>query len=212
MLQLDHLVIVAPSLELGAAHVREQLGIAMSTGGKHTRMGTHNLLLRLGEAVYLEVIAVDPAAPRPEAPRWFGLDDAEAVQSAWDDGRRLRTWVARTDDLDALLLRHGDLLGQKTRQTRGDMSWLFAVRPDGLLPADGVAPSAMDWEGRAGPARTMPNLGASLISFRIEHPKPEGVSELYSRLQAHGAPEIRKGGKFRYLAMIETPGGIKELH
>ena len=29
-------------------------------GGKHVAMGTHNSLLRLGDGVYLEVIAIDP--------------------------------------------------------------------------------------------------------------------------------------------------------
>jgi hypothetical protein len=57
-------------------------------------MGTHNLLLRLGEAVYLEVISANSAAPHPERPRWFELDEHDATVPP-----RLATWVARTDDI-----------------------------------------------------------------------------------------------------------------
>lgn len=212
MLKLDHITIIAPSLDVGAAHVRDQLGIDMPGGGKHPLMGTHNLLLRLSNEIFLEVIAVDPNAGRPVRPRWFGLDDADAVRSAWDDGRRLRGWVAQTGDLDAVLARHGSMLGEKTRLSRGDRSWLFAVPPDGSLPVDGIAPSAMDWEERGSPASAMPDLGANLLSFQIEHPDPDQVTELYGRLGVVNPPEVRKGNKCRYRALIDTPVGVKELN
>lgn len=210
MPKLDHLTIIAPSLEAGAAHVRAQLGVDMPAGGKHPEMGTHNLLLRLGEAVFLEVIAVDPAARRPAGPRWFGLDGSDAVQAAWDDGRRLRGGVAQTGDLDAVLARHGAVLGKKTRITRGDRSWLFAVPADGALPGDGIAPSVMDWGARGSPAPAMADLGATL-SFHVEHPDPDRVTALYAGLGVVDAPEVRPGAQMRYRAVIRTPGGIKEL-
>ncbi|HCV79405.1 VOC family protein, partial [Pseudomonas oryzihabitans] len=52
--RLDHLVIVAPTLAAGARYVEERLGVALQPGGQHARMGTHNLLLGLGDG-YLEV-------------------------------------------------------------------------------------------------------------------------------------------------------------
>jgi hypothetical protein len=211
MLKLDHLTIVAPSLEVGAAHVRDQLGINMPVGGKHPEMGTHNLVLRLSDEVFIEVIAVDPAANRPSHPRWFGLDDSEAVRLAWADGRRLRGWVAETDNLDAVLARHGTLLGQKTRVSRGERSWLFSVPPDGSLPVGGVAPSVVDREGRLGAISTLPKLGVNLLSFRVEHPDPDWVLALYKSLDVVNQPEVRKGAQFRYRATIDTPFGIKDL-
>lgn len=212
MLKLDHLTIIAPSLEIGAAHVRDQVGIDMPVGGKHPLMGTHNLLLRLTNEVFLEVIAVDPTAERPNRPRWFGLDDADAIRSAWDEGRRLRGWVAQTSDLDAVLAQHGSTLGQKTRLSRGDRTWLFSILPDGSLPVDGIAPSAIDWEERGSPASTMPDLGANLLSFQIEHPNPDRVSDLYKRLGVVNPPEVRRGSQFRYRALIDTPAGVRELN
>ena len=174
-------------------------------------MGTYNHLLRLGRDTFLEVIAIDPAAAAPAVARWFGLDDVSAVRSAWEDGRRLRAWVARTRNLDTVLAHHGDVLGRATRVSRGDLSWLFAVRPDGSLPAGGVAPSVIDWGERGSPAAAMQDLGAGLNAFAIEHPDPAWVADLYRQLDIENAPQVRKGSEFLYRATIETPRGLREL-
>lgn len=210
-MKLDHLTIIAPTLEAGATHVRSCLGIDMTAGGSHPEMGTHNLLLRLGDDRFLEVIAVDPQERRPVQRRWFGLDDQAAVRSAWNDGSRLRAWVARTDDLNGILARHGSLLGSKTRVSRGDRQWDFAVLADGALPADGVAPSVIDWGPRGQPAAAMPDLGARLLAFVIEHPDPAKVSRLYEKLRVVDPPLVREGARLRYTATISTPAGVREL-
>lgn len=74
---LDHLVVAARDLDSGARWLERQLGVPLVPGGAHVLMGTHNRLLRLagGERLYLELIAIDPAAAPPSRPRWFGLDD-----------------------------------------------------------------------------------------------------------------------------------------
>ena len=62
-------------------------------------MGTHNRLLACGSPgfprTFLELIAIDPAAPPPGRGRWFGLDDP-AVATAIAVAPRLVHWVART--------------------------------------------------------------------------------------------------------------------
>ena len=101
---IDHLVIGAASLEQGVAWCEATLGIPPGPGGVHPFMGTHNRLLRIdgpGFAnSYLEIIAIDPAAPPPGRPRWFGLDDP-AVQARLARGPQLLTAVARTPDVPA---------------------------------------------------------------------------------------------------------------
>ncbi len=52
----------------------------MPPGGQHPRMGTHNLLISLGPASFLEVIVNDPDASTPAEPRWDDLEDLRAAQ------------------------------------------------------------------------------------------------------------------------------------
>jgi hypothetical protein len=210
MLTIDHLTVVAPTLEAGIEHIRTQLGVEMFAGGLHPEMGTHNCLLRIGDDTFLEVIAIDPEAPR--APTcWFGLGDRHAVDRDWAAGRRLRAWVARTDDLDRVLATYGALLGQRTQVSRGDRSWWFAVRPDGSLPADGAIPAAIDWGSRRTPAPTMPERGVTLSSFTVEHPAPAELATLYDELAITGRPEIRPGPQCRLRATFRTPSGLRDL-
>src|ERR1700687_4364463 len=72
--KLDHLVVAAASLEQGEDHLESLLGVRPRRGGKHVAMGTHNRVLRLGDGIYLELIAVDPDGIKPDRPRWFDLD------------------------------------------------------------------------------------------------------------------------------------------
>jgi hypothetical protein len=66
--QIDHIVIASPSLDAGVKYVYETLGVMPQLEGVHTQMGTHNYLLRLGNSTYLEVIAINPDAPKMERP------------------------------------------------------------------------------------------------------------------------------------------------
>jgi hypothetical protein len=211
MLTLDHLAVVAPDLAEGVAYVRDCLGLTMPEGGRHREMGTRNHLLRLGEATFLEVIAVDPEASVPSRARWFGLGDAAQVRANWDSGRRLCGFVARTDDLDGVLAAHGDLLGQAATMTRGALSWRFGVRPDGAWPADGAVPYVMDGGPRGNPAASMPDLGARLEAIVLTHPEPDGVAELHAALGLAALPTVVAGPGPRWSARITTPSGVRTL-
>jgi hypothetical protein len=208
VLSLDHITIIAPSLAEGVDHVRACLDIDVPFGTKHPDMGTHNHRLRLGATVYLEIIAVDPNAPRPSRPRWFGLDDIAAVRRHWQNGERLRAWVAMTSDIDAVLAVHGDLLGGKVRIGK---QLQFSVLPDGRLPRGGVAPSVIDRAGQSPPSVKMPDLGARLRELVVEHPTPAEVTALYGELGIANAPRVQEGPRLRYVATIETAQGPKTL-
>lgn len=212
MLQLDHLTIIAPSLAEGVAHVRACLDIDIPYGGIHPEMGTHNHVLRLGDEAYLEVIAINPDALSPSGPRWFGLDDQQAVQAAWENGFRLRGWVARTTDIDALLSQHEHILGHKIQVSRGGRFSFFSLPPDGCLPQGGIAPSVIDRGGRPPPAGSMPDFGIQLRTVTIEHPNPNSVLGLYKQLHIENPPKVEKGNQLRYRAKVQTPSGLKDLY
>ncbi|HYS14693.1 MAG TPA: VOC family protein, partial [Burkholderiaceae bacterium] len=106
--ELDHLVVACKDLDQGAAWVVDRLGIEPQPGGKHTLMGTHNRLLRLGPGSFFELIAIDPDAPPPARPRWFGLDSSD-LQARLAESPQLLTWVVRTDKIAEAVTRVPEL-------------------------------------------------------------------------------------------------------
>src|SRR5690349_24678119 len=92
MLQIDHITVAAESLRAGVAHAEAALGVTSPFGGAHPLMVTHNHLLRLGDTLFLEILAPDPAAGPLFRPRWFGLD-AKKQRAALAVPPRLVTWA-----------------------------------------------------------------------------------------------------------------------
>ena len=211
MTRLDHIAIVAPDLASGVAWVGDMLGVTMSAGGSHPEMGTHNKLARLGDDVFLEVIAVEPGAPRPRHRRWFGLDDREAVLRDWQAGRRLRAYVGRCTGLAQTIVERTGVFGSPMQISRGDRRWVFAVRPDGALPADGALPCLIDWGARGTPAPAMPDLGLSLKSLDVETPEPDAVRASLDAIGMADKPDIRFGATVKLIAAIDTPHGVRLL-
>ncbi len=211
MTELDHIAVIAPDLGEGVAWVRQALGVEMPAGGKHPEMGTHNHLVGLGPDVYLEVIAIDPEAPDPPHRRWFGLDDRAAVERQWREGRRLRAYVARSTGIAAAIGNRRETYGSPMRISRGDRSWLFAIRPDGELPRFGALPCLIDWEGRSTPAPAMPDRGLRLQHLLVETPAADAVRAGLDALGMTHRPEVRQGQEVRLTATIATPGGVRVL-
>lgn len=212
MIALDHLTVIAPTLSEGVAHVFECLGIDVPFGTHHEYMGTHNHRLQLGGSVYLEIVALDPEGAAPARARWFGLDDQERVRSDWDEGRRLRGWVADTDDIPGQIAAHPGMFGEYVPLPPEAPQFAFSIPRDGTLPLDGAAPSLIHRGARE--PRSMagiPDRGARLRSFALEHPDPASIAALYRDLSVDRPPEVLRGPSVRYRALVETPGGLREL-
>lgn len=167
--RIDHLVAAAPTLAEGVAWCEASFGITPGPGGEHPLMGTHNRLFNVsGErfpGCFFEIIAIDPAAPRPARARWFGLDTIDL-----SGGPRLIHAVARTTGIAArrsALLAAGAKPGQPVRASRatpaGLLQWTILVADDGRLDAGGALPTLIEWDdlGRH-PCTRLPASGVVL--------------------------------------------------
>ena len=167
-LTFDHLAIACTDLETGARAVEAALGVALSPGGKHPHMGTHNRLLSLGPGAYLEVIAIDPDAPAPDHPRWFGLD-------GFSGPPRLVGWVARAADLDSALAAAPKGAGVATDLARGDLRWRMGISPSGVMPFDATFPALIEWQGAVHPTDRLPDTGCRLAGLTLHHPRADDL-------------------------------------
>ena len=203
---IDHLVITAPSLAVGAKMAYDALGVWPQAGGEHARMGTHNLLLRLGTNVYLEVIAINPAAPRPHRPRWFELD-----AGAPDRPPQLATWVARCDDIGAARAEFGLSHGEIEPMNRADLQWLITIPHDGSSPFDGVAPTLIQWQSPQHPTDRLADRGCELVALQGSHPEAEGLGDLLGKIGFNGVFSLLPEQRPQLIARINTPSGMREL-
>lgn len=203
MLVFDHLAVTAVTLEEGVAVVEAALGVALSGGGQHPHMGTHNRLLGLGD-LYLEVIAADPAAPRPAWPRWFDMD-------RFTDPPRLTNWVAACEDIEAELALSPAGTGEPVALQRGDYRWQMAIPADGRLPFDGCFPALIEWEGPLHPARTLPDAGVRLTRFEIAHPDAQALADALATRIADPRIVIVQGPQKAMRATFSTPHGTRLL-
>ena len=209
---VDHLVVAAATLEQGAAWCEATLGAVPGAGGKHANFGTHNRLLKIESevfpAVYLEIIALDPDAPPPTRPRWFGLDGAAMQASLKTDGPRLVHAVARTTAIEPHLARlaaagqsAGVAVAASRQSASGLLEWRIAVRPDGMLLCGGALPTLIEWRGTH-PTHTMAPSPVRLMALELGGVPALAQAALAlggARFMAQSAPALR--------ASFDTPRG-----
>lgn len=203
MLRLDHLAVSANTLAEGGAAVEAALGVALAPGGQHALMSTHNKLLGLGD-IYLEVIAIDPDAPKPPHPRWFDLDHFA--------GRpRLTNWILACDDLDAALAGLPPGVGVAHDLARGDLRWRMAVPADGRLPFGNIHPALIQWQGSAHPAQRLPEMGVRLELLEIATPEAAALKAALSGRLADPRVQITPGAETAMRARFSTPHGPRVI-
>jgi len=207
--RIDHLVVTAYSLEAGARFIRQALGVEPQVGGEHPRMGTHNLLVRLGESRYLEVISPNLSMPRPPGRRWFDLDSLVP-----DSPPRLSAWVVRTGDIHTAVDACSEALGQIEGMSRGALTWAITIPADGRVPLGGVAPALIEWHVETPPAARLPDQGLSLVELDIFHAAPARISRLLASLNLVERISVCKlsAGRCPYLvAKIDTAQGVRQF-
>lgn len=175
MIELDHIAVAGDSLTEATAHCEAALGVSLQKGGEHAVFHTHNTLLGLADGLYLEAIAINPTAPKPDRPRWFDLD-------RFAGPARLTNWICRCDDLDAMLAVLPGGFGVPVSLERGDLRWRMAVPDSGVLPFDNCAPALMEWDSDAHPAARLMGSGCRLTQLKVSHPEAAALEDMLAPL------------------------------
>jgi len=216
---LDHLVVMAASLDEGVAWCEAQLGVTPGPGGEHPLMGTHNRVFSLASPAfprtYLEIIAINPGAvhARPAgARRWFDMDDAALREHVAQHGPQLIHCVARVPDVQtavAALQALGIERGAALQASRGTLRWHITVRDDGQRLFDGWLPTLIQW-GEVHPSHTMTGSGILLAGLRVAHPEADTLRAAYRAIGLAHVPI--EAGPARLTAQLQTPNGLLEIH
>lgn len=217
--RLDHIVVIADSLDQGVAWCRETLGVEPGPGGEHALMGTHNRLLRVATVdyprAYFEIIAIQPGRePQGGRRRWFDMDVA-AVQQSVKEEPRLAHFVANVPDIaqalhawNALGIDRGPALRASRMTPRGLLEWQIAVRDDGQRLFDGMLPTLIQW-GETHPVPSMPECGVALQSVTVTHPEWRKLATAFDSIGLAGVKVAE--GDANLCATLATPRGRVKL-
>jgi hypothetical protein len=224
--QIDHLVIVAKSLEQGVQWCEATLGITPGPGGEHTLYGTHNRLFKVASPAnpmaYVEIIAIDPAAVRPKRAcptRWFDMDDP-ALQKAVAKEPRLVHFVVNTPDIRAARMAirmqgidRGPAISASRRTNRGTLNWQISVRADGQRLFDGCMPTLIQWGKpeatdplKLHPRNTLTRSGVTLQSLEVIHPSAAKLQAAYDAIELNRVTVTE--GPACLKATLQTPKGL----
>lgn len=217
--RIDHLVIAADSLEQGTAWCEATLGVQPAGGGKHPLMGTHNRVMAIGSErfpdCYLEIIAIDPEAPAPARPRWFGLDEP-ALRAALRGRPRLVHTVARTRMIEMVRwglincgVNPGEPLAAQRDTPNGLLKWRITVRDDGRTECAGALPTLIEWQGPH-PCEHLPGTPVTLRDLVLRGVPAQAIDVL--KLPAVQALPLDGDQAAPLTAVLDTPRGRVELN
>ena len=203
MIAFDHIAISGETLQEAQAHVEDALGVALQPGGAHDVFSTHNALLGLEDGLYLEAIAINPAAPTPDRPRWFDLDRFAGPP-------RLTNWICCSPDMDAALRDLPKGFGVPVDLQRDALRWRMAVPEDGVLPFDNVAPALIQWQSTPHPAKVLKPSGVRLKRLIVCHPDVKRLRKVLGAVLLDERVVFESGAAELYAA-FETPHGPRGI-
>lgn len=223
--QIDHLVILAQTLDQGVAWCEATLGVTPGPGGEHPQFGTHNRLIKIATPkfplAYLEIIAINPEAKSQgdtKVKRWFDMDET-TLQAAVVVAPQLVHFVAQTDELQAgrtalkaLGIDRGPALQTSRHSRKGLLQWQITVREDGQRLFDGALPSLIQWGKpdaaeplRLHPRNSLPRSGVTLQSVAVTHPTATKLQAAYEAIGLTGVTV--EDGPANITVTLNTPKG-----
>lgn len=202
--QIDHIVYAVKDLEVAIEWFEAQTGIRPVFGGYHQTQGTKNALVNLGDACYLEILAIDPNNLAIQAPRWMGIDLIETAC--------ITRWALKSSDLlsdAAILERHNKALGNRQtgqrKTTDGTMlSWEMTI--PSAAPQIELLPFMVDW--RSSSAHPTQNLKPACVlkNISFHHPNPNTLKAAFDQLQINTI--ILEADTPQVKIHIDSPNGI----
>ncbi len=239
--QIDHIVVVAQTLEQGVAWCEATLGITPQPGGDHPQFGTHNRIFKIATPhfplAYFEIIAIEKIAIQAintlvngqnsgkneaKKSRWFDMDDT-ALQAAVAIEPRLVHFVANTDDiqagraaLKAVGIDRGAAVEASRPTRKGRLEWKITVRDDGQRLFNGALPSLIQWgkNNDAEPLRLHPRntLPRSGVSLQSVAVTSPTPEKLQAAYDAIGLAGVTvSAGEANITVTLKTPKGLVEL-
>lgn len=175
---LDHLVWLASDLDGACAKFQAMTGVAPVYGGVHPG-GTHNALIALGPACYLEIAAPQPGVtgghPWVEAALKRPEPHLYAYSMRPDDSLEAIAFRAAAASIPTL----GPSPGTRKMPDAAELRWRLLIP---LVPASsGTIPFFIDWIDSRHPALDAP-AGVQLTDFRLNHPEPSRIEPLLNTL------------------------------
>ncbi len=227
--QIDHLVVMAASLDDGVQWCEDTMGITPGPGGEHEKYGTHNRLFKIASPqfplAYFEIIAINPLAvipKRAQVTRWFDMDNL-TLQKAVAQGPRLVHFVSSTEDVKAARhvlrtqgIERGQVVHASRQSSKGTLNWQITVREDGERLFNGCLPTLIQWGKpdateplRLHPRNSLPRSGVALQSLTVSHPSGAKLQAAFDAIGlAHIAIET---GPANLVASLQTPKGLVQL-
>jgi hypothetical protein len=228
--QVDHLVLMAPSLAQGVEWCEATLGITPGPGGEHPLMGTHNRLFSVaGPAfarTYCEIIAIQPGARPARAAgtrRWFDMDDPLLQARVAKDGPQLIHFVASVSGVLTAVkalavqgLDRGPVIQASRQSASALLKWRITVRDDGQRLFFGGLPTLIQW-GEPGedpaqaahPLDAMAASGVTLEALQISHPRADKLQAAHAAIGLTGLDVVQ--GPPHLIATLQTPRGRVRL-
>ena len=197
---LDHFMWAGPDLDAATAWFREMSGVDPVVGGSHPSHGTRNTLVSLGDAVYLEIIAPDPA-----------LDSTSTLRERFERLPRpgVQAMIFATSDLAAVRRAYAaagiaaEMLDMSRDTPSGDtIHWSMTIPEETALGY--FVPFFIDWGDTTHPAATSPK-GCALSRFEVGHPEAARVGELWRALDID--LEVARADAPCMRATLDTPNG-----